>query len=138
MNQSNIILVGCDTCPSGRYNDGCNDCFCINNGEPVCTKKFCKNPTQPFCITNCDNIVCPILNCRRKQIKIKKPGECCETCIRNRKCNRNNCEEPTCSEGEIAIYQPGKCCKECVIGLCTDMPTCSYNIIYLYWIYNMV
>ena len=75
-----IIVVGCDTCPGKRYNDGCNECFCMD-GEAVCTKKFCKVPKQPFCRPNCNGVNCPTPVCGKRQRKIKPRGSCCEICV---------------------------------------------------------
>ena len=77
----NACLVGCNTCPGLRYNDGCNECFCDENGNSICTKKFCRFPRQPFCRENCNTVDCAVPKCGPKQRRIKPRGSCCEICV---------------------------------------------------------
>eukprot|EP01083_Nonionella_stella_P134273 408615_1 len=49
--------TGCDTCESGLYNDGCNDCYCELNMYGVttamCESNSCMMYGDPYCI-DCD------------------------------------------------------------------------------------
>ena len=39
----------CETCASGSYFDGCNGCFCQDNGLSICTLIFCFEFQDPTC-----------------------------------------------------------------------------------------
>ena len=130
-----IILVGCDTCPTGEYNDGCNECSCDENGNIRCTERECITLNEPFCKPDCSAVLCSNRVCPAGQTKIVPAGECCPTCIDNPDCSVVSCLRPQCLEDEVLITKPGECCPECVPSVCelpTPPPTpeCSYVFIW--------
>ena len=75
VNQSGPVCApDCDVCPCG-FNNGCNDCACIDDEffglVPGCTKRFCvpQDTTEPSC-----------LECPTKPPPTLKPDISCEDC----------------------------------------------------------
>ena len=122
-------IVGCDTCRTGEYNDGCNDCSCQGFGDVLCTAKECETPGEPFCKPNCEGILCANPTCRKGEQRIVPAGQCCPTCVDDPDCSNVICGKPLCLPDEIAVTRPDKCCPDCVPIVCEiepPTPTCSY------------
>ena len=113
--------VGCDTCKSGRYFDGCNDCICDGNGNPICTLKFCFTQSEPFCRPDCSAVFC-LLNpvCNEDEFSITPAGECCPKCVKDPDCSNERCIIPNCGANETVVIKPGECCGTCVPALCEE------------------
>jgi hypothetical protein len=89
--------VSCESCPCGRYNDGCNDCECGLDGSETCTERRCIWQGIPSCLP------CPA-----------PPREECAKATSCDKCLDINCVWtietclPSCEVADTSCWQPGK------------------------------
>ena len=126
--------IGCDTCDSGRYNDGCNTCTCDDDdGSVSCTDNECETVGQPYCIDDdCISILCDQPTCGNDEFLYRPPGECCEDCYEKPNCDDIACptlekmQQYFCEDGEVAVESEIECCPICVPEVCeedSDDPT---------------
>eukprot|EP00121_Abeoforma_whisleri_P008064 Awhi_evm1s7387 len=75
----------------------------------------------PICVIDldCSLVKCAVVTCEVGQIAVKRPGQCCNTCVPDvvKPPLVDECKVVVCKDGEIAITRPGQCCEVCVPGV---------------------
>mmetsp|Transcript_19983 Transcript_19983/g.47692 ORF Transcript_19983/g.47692 Transcript_19983/m.47692 type:complete len:507 (+) Transcript_19983:50-1570(+) len=108
----------CQACATGEYNDGCNDCKCLDDGSVDCTDWRCFWQGIPKCSEeepDCSAVSCIVPECKEGQVPIVPKGECCPQCSCEVCQNYSDgCNDCTClANGEVACtdlycFAPGE------------------------------